>query len=724
MPFPAIHPALDRALAERNYLEPTPVQEAVLQPEAAERDLLVSAQTGSGKTVAFGLAFASTILGDAERFPRAGAPLALIIAPTRELAMQVHGELSWLYAPAGARIVSCVGGMDARREARALEAGCHIVVCTPGRLRDHLERRQIDTSELRVVVLDEADEMLDLGFSEDLEFILDATPPERRTLLFSATIAKEIANLAKQYQRDALRINTLRQNEAHGDIEYRAIRVGPRDIEHAVVNVLRFIEPRASIIFCHTREAVRRLHGSLLERGFDVVALSGELSQAERSHALQALRDGHARVCVATDVAARGIDLPDLGLVIHAEVPNNKETLLHRSGRTGRAGRKGVCVLLVPYSRQRRVDGLLRTANITAAWGDPPLPDAIRARDQERLLADPILTEAATEEDTALAQSLLDGRSVEQVAVALARLYRARLPEPEELFVAPPREERADRKAPRGESRGESRGGEPRGEGYERGERREPRVPREFRGGENMVQFRISAGRNANADPKWILPMLCRRGKITKQEIGAIRIFDRETIVEIAKDAAQGFAAAILETPDNDVRIAPHDGSQPVERGGDHHSDRRDDRRDDSRGPKGPRREKTGYPKRNRANADNAVGAGPRGPDRPQRDRPRGDRPGGDRPREERADRAPQDRRERPHDGAPAKAERPAKRRDDRDNRFGDKRADAARPDRPKRHKGVDEKPAGRDRRGPSPEAKAASDRKLKKKLKKLTKKK
>jgi len=717
MPFPALHPALERALAERNYLEPTPVQEAVLQPEATGRDLLVSAQTGSGKTVAFGLAFAETILGDAERFPRGGAPYALVIAPTRELAMQVHGELSWLYAPAGARIVSCVGGMDARREARALEAGCHIVVCTPGRLRDHLERRQIDLSELRVAVLDEADEMLDMGFSEDLEFILDATPPERRTLLFSATIAKEIADLAKRYQRDALRINTLKKNEAHGDIEYRAIRVGPRDIEHAVVNVLRYIEPRASIIFCHTRESVRRLHGSLLERGFDVVALSGELSQAERSHALQALRDGHARVCVATDVAARGIDLPDLGLVIHAEIPNNKETLLHRSGRTGRAGRKGVCVLMVPYSRQRRVDGLLRLANVTATWEDPPLPDAIRARDQERLLADPVLSEAASEEDTALAQFLLDGRTPEQLAVALARLYRARLPEPEELFIAPQREDRGDRK--------------PRGEGYERADRREgreprePRVPREFRGGENMVQFRISAGRNANADPKWILPMLCRRGKITKQEIGAIRIFDRETIVEIAKEAAEGFAAAIQQTPDNDVRIAPHDGSQPAERDGDHRgerrgSDRGGDRGDrpagrqfDRQGTKGPRREKTGYPKRNRSDADEA-GSDSRSPDRPRRDRPW----------EERADRAPQDRRERPHHGAAGKSERPAKRRDDRDNRFGDKSAETGRADRPKRHKNADEKPGTRERRGPSPEARAASDRKLKKKLKKLTKKK
>src|SRR4051794_21086724 len=217
MNFPPVNPALARALEAREYLDPTPVQSAVLVAEAEGRDLLVSAQTGSGKTVAFGLAIAPTLLGDEERFGRAGLPLALAIAPTRELAMQVKAELTWLYAKTGARIVSCVGGMDSRAEQRALAHGCHIVVGTPGRLRDHLERARLDLSSLRAVVLDEADEMLDLGFREDLEFILDATPPERRTLLFSATIAKEIAALARRYQRDGLRIDTVNRSEPHAD---------------------------------------------------------------------------------------------------------------------------------------------------------------------------------------------------------------------------------------------------------------------------------------------------------------------------------------------------------------------------------------------------------------------------------------------------------------------------------------------------------------------------
>ena len=306
----------------------------------------------------------------------------------------------------------------------------------PGRLRDHLERGRLDTSKMRVVVLDEADEMLDLGFREDLEFILDATPEERRTLLFSATLPKNIAALARRYQRDALRIDTLVENEPHGDIEYRALRVAPNEVEHAVVNVLRFYESRGALVFCHTREAVRHLHASLLERGFSAVALSGELTQNERSHALQALRDGRARVCVATDVAARGIDLPDLGLVIHADLPNDHETLLHRSGRTGRAGRKGICVLLVPYTRRRKAERLVDMAGVDVTWAGPPSADEIRLRDRERLMQDPIFTEETTEEDLAMARALLAERSAEEIANALVRFNRSRLPAPEEIVDA------------------------------------------------------------------------------------------------------------------------------------------------------------------------------------------------------------------------------------------------------------------------------------------------
>jgi ATP-dependent RNA helicase DeaD len=532
MPFPLLHPALQRALSDQGYSEPTPVQEAVLAAEPG-RDLLVSAQTGSGKTVAFGLAAGAELLGEAEAFGEAGAPLALVIAPTRELAQQVQRELTWLYGPARARVCACVGGMDPRREQRALAAGCHIVVGTPGRLRDHLERGALDISTLRIVVLDEADEMLDLGFREDLEFILDAAPTERRSLLFSATLAKEITGLARRYQRDALRIDTTTRSQPHGDIEYRAVRVAPNDVEHAVVNVLRYFESPGALVFCATREGVRRLHGKLVERGFSAVALSGELSQNERSHALQALRDGRARVCVATDVAARGLDLPDLGLVIHADLPTNRAGLLHRSGRTGRAGRKGVSVLVVPYTRRRQAETLLGHTHADVAWGGAPTADEIRVRDQERLMADPIFSEEPAEEDQALAALLLARRTPEELATALARLHRQSMPAPETLFEEPAFQPR--------EAKGRDRA--------ERGDRPE-RVS-------DGVWFRITVGRTKNADPKWLIPLICRLGHVTKRDIGAIRIFARESRFEIARESADRFAAAVRNASEDDTRIEP-----------------------------------------------------------------------------------------------------------------------------------------------------------------------
>ncbi len=540
MPFPSTPEPIARALAKRNYSDPTPVQDAVLAPEAAGRDLLVSAQTGSGKTVAYGLSIAENLFGDGEAtLGPAGAPLALIVAPTRELALQVQRELEWLYAEAGARIVSCVGGMDPRAEGRRLAAGVHLVVGTPGRLRDHLERGNLDGSALRALVLDEADEMLDLGFREDLEFILESTPPERRTLLFSATLPKQIAGMARRYQRDALRLEVKGGERGHADIDYQAVRVAPNDVEHAVVNLLRFHEAPSALVFCNTRDTVRHLGSTLAERGFAAVVLSGEFSQNERNNALQSLRDGRARVCVATDVAARGIDLPSLDLVIHADLPNDPEVLQHRSGRTGRAGRKGVSVLLVPLSRRRRAEGLLAAAGVRCEWVAPPSADAIRKLDGERLLSDPLMTAETSEEDTALGEALLAERSPADVAAALVRLYRSRLPAPEDVYDPGPGR---DARGPREPAQG-------RGPADRTGQAHSPRLSG------RTVWFRLDIGRRNEADPRWLLPMICRRGKITKADIGAIRIFDRETKFEVNEGAADRMIAAAKHNGADDVRL-------------------------------------------------------------------------------------------------------------------------------------------------------------------------
>src|SRR6478609_7657177 len=542
MSFTSLPPILGETLAARGYSAPTPVQAAVLEPEAKGRDLIVSAQTGSGKTVAFGLAMADDLIGEDGRVVPSREPLALIIAPTRELALQVSRELIWLYGPTGARIATCVGGMDASKERRALASGAHLVVGTPGRLRDHLERGALDLSKLRAVVLDEADEMLDMGFREDLEEILDATQQERRTLLFSATIPKPIAALARRYQRDALRISTVGEDRGHGDIVYQALAVPPSEIEHAVINLLRFHEAETAMLFCATRDNVRHLHASLVERGFDAVALSGEHSQSERNHALQALRDRRARVCVATDVAARGIDLPTLSLVVHVELPRDAETLQHRSGRTGRAGKKGTAVLVVPYPRRKRVESMLRGARIQAEWIDPPSAEAIRHNDRQRLLEAMLAPVEFDDEDRELATRLLAERSAEDIAAALVRAHRAAMPQAEELIENTPEARQSDRQ------------------------------DRHRAGFEDVVWFRMDIGRRQNADPRWILPLLCRRGHITRNEIGAIRIGPNETHFQVPRAVADKFAGALTRTAGTedggDVRIepspeAPRDAGRP-----------------------------------------------------------------------------------------------------------------------------------------------------------------
>src|SRR3954451_1741034 len=441
MPHPQLPSALAQALDSRGYAELTPVQSAVIAEEAPGRDLIVSAKTGSGKTVAYGLAVAPALLeGDSMPVPR--APLALVITPTRELAIQVSKELQWLYGAAGGRVVTCVGGMDPMKERRALSGGAHIVVGTPGRLRDHLERGALDLSSWRAAILDEADEMLDMGFRDELEEILDATPSTRRTLLFSATIPRPIVALARRYQRDALRMETLGDKEGHQDIAYQAVAVSPTDIEHAVVNLLRFHEAEASILFCATRDAVRRLHASLTERGFHAVALSGEHSQNERNNALQSLRDRRARICVATDVAARGIDLPSVSLVIHVELPRDAEALQHRSGRTGRAGRKGTAILIVPYQRRKRVEGMMRGARINTEWISPPTPADIHAKDRERLLAEVSTPVDLDEDDRLLAQELARTLAPEAIAAALVKSLRRDMPAPEDVLAPGERPER------------------------------------------------------------------------------------------------------------------------------------------------------------------------------------------------------------------------------------------------------------------------------------------
>src|SRR5262245_2890406 len=311
----SIHPALAAALAARGYETPTGVQAAVLDAGNSGRDLLVSSHTGSGKTVAFGAAMADSLLAAGEtHVPRGANPIALVIVPTRELAVQVREELRWLFASAHPRLASFTGGTPVMGDVKALQRGVELAIGTPGRLVDLLRRNSLKLADVRVVVLDEADEMLDLGFREDLETLLQAAPTTRRTLLLSATLPPEIQAMARRFQRDALAIDPRKaaggggapgaSARAHDDITYRAHLIAPGDRLAAVVNVLRDEDSARAIVFCTTRDGVAELHAALVARGFAATAISGERAQAERDRALEQLRRGEARVLVATNVAA------------------------------------------------------------------------------------------------------------------------------------------------------------------------------------------------------------------------------------------------------------------------------------------------------------------------------------------------------------------------------------------------------------------------------------
>jgi ATP-dependent RNA helicase DeaD len=602
------HPTLLQTLEARGYVTPTPVQAAVLDAAMLGRDLLVSAETGSGKTVAFGLALAHTLLGEATTLPKATTPRALVLAPTRELALQVQQELAWLYGSAGMRSVACVGGAPLAQQLRALSDGVHLVVGTPGRVCDHIERGSLKLGEMQALVLDEADEMLDMGFRDELDRVLAAAPKGHRALWFSATLPREVGELAKKWLANPARVAATPAQQAHADIKYVVNIVAFREREHAVVNVLRAHDAPAAIVFCATREEVSRLQATLRERGFRCVGLSGELTQPERARALQMLRDGHAKVLVATDVAARGLDLPDVSLVIHADPPRDAMTLQHRSGRTGRAGRKGTAVLLVSPDRRQLLARMLRTANVnTASWEPCPTAETIRALDDDRLVAKLEATGVTpSDEDIAVARRLLAKRPAEEMVAALVTMTRGEFPEPEELpmtvsfahkllaAMSQPQPQRSyERPMPqqryeRNEYRGGAGGAPPPAPYEARTEARGPAAPFETRneyqgaprgprpeersepapGAGPGQWFVLNVGREKRADPRWLIPVLCRWGGLQKEDIGVIRVLDRETRVEILGRAASTFRerTSMPDRLDPTLRAMPIDDQGPPRR--------------------------------------------------------------------------------------------------------------------------------------------------------------
>ncbi|WP_437585992.1 DEAD/DEAH box helicase [Sorangium sp. So ce1000] len=623
----ALPAPLAGALARRGFTSLTPVQQAVLAPELAGRDLRVSSQTGSGKTVAIGLALAPRLeRALAERAaaaapdgaPRtAAAPAAVIIAPTRELAAQIAGELGWLLSPLGARVACVTGGTSFGAEARSLRRDPLVIAGTPGRLLDHLERGTLDPRGVLALVLDEADQMLDLGFREELEAIAGKMPQERQTHLVSATFSREVRALADRFQRDAVSVEGTRPGAANGDIAHVAHLVLPAERDAAVVNLLLLAPGERTLVFVRTREGAAELADKLTALGLPARALSGDLEQRERTRTLDAFRSGAITTLVATDVAARGIDVPEVGRVIHADPPGDPEIFTHRSGRTGRAGRKGTSVLLVaPFAREHALR-LLRRARVEATFRPVPSPgDVLRAAD-ERLAAELAAArraDAAPENASAgdavgadaaqggareasssareaseasgpapdarlkqlAARLLADMDATELVAALLARAKHTGPCAPQPVTaVAPPRSEpppsRARPSAPpwsgaqpharpsappwsgtpsRARPPAPPWSGAPsrarpaarRGDGEQ-----PPRLP--------FVPFQVNWGERHGADPRRLLALVCRRGGVSSQQIGAIRIGSTASVVEVASPAAPEFARAVNQPDARDARI-------------------------------------------------------------------------------------------------------------------------------------------------------------------------
>jgi ATP-dependent RNA helicase DeaD len=530
-PLAGVPAILRSAFEKRGFSQLTRVQAAVVAAigdEAAKlRNLRISSQTGSGKTVAIGIALAERVCEPAPSSsdgpaPRPVGPRALVITPTRELAAQVQTELEWLFeAQPDVRVDVVTGGTDVRREKVRLRSPARILVGTPGRLLDHMRSGALNASGVREVVLDEADQMLDMGFKDELDQIVANLPAERRSHLVSATFPPEVARLARSFQGDALQLEGTALGQANSDIEHTAYLIRPKQRYEAVVNLLLDSWGERCLIFVRTRAETAELCEMLAGDGFGALPFSGELPQAQRTRTLDAFRNGTINILVATDVAARGIDVPDIGMVIHADIPKDTDIYTHRSGRTGRAGKTGKSMIIVPVNAQARVHRILRSAGVDARWEQVPSPKKILqgvTKATRRKLYE--LLEGATfnEAELTYAQNLLEKQPPAQVVAMLLRM--AEPPLPRQPIEIPSTEPRA------WESQG--RAGMP-------AER--PHAAR--RGG--FVRFSLSWGQNHGATASRCLSHVCRRGGINSDAIGAIDVGDESTSLEISEAVAAEF---------------------------------------------------------------------------------------------------------------------------------------------------------------------------------------
>ncbi|HEY8069523.1 MAG TPA: DEAD/DEAH box helicase [Burkholderiales bacterium] len=379
-----LDPSLLATLTALGYTEPTPVQREAIPAALAGGDLLVSSQTGSGKTAAFLLPALQRLYAPAAI--AGSGPRVLVLTPTRELALQVQKSAHGYGATQRMRTASLVGGMPYGLQLKQLSRPVDIVIATPGRLKDHMDRRTVNLGRVELLVLDEADRMLDMGFQEEIDAIVARIPKERQTLLFSATLEGIVGHLAQRVTRNAKRIAIARVAETKPDITQHALVADNHAHKVRMLDtLLREEEVDQTLVFTATKRAAEDLSGELLGKGFDVGALHGDMRQRERSQMLQRLRDGKMKVLVATDVAARGIDVPGINLVVNYDAPRQAEDYVHRIGRTGRAGRAGVAVTFLGHADRHLVRQIERfTGNVVSMMVIPGLEPASHQRRETR----------------------------------------------------------------------------------------------------------------------------------------------------------------------------------------------------------------------------------------------------------------------------------------------------------------------------------------------------
>ncbi|MFA7296728.1 MAG: DEAD/DEAH box helicase [Dehalococcoidia bacterium] len=527
-----LHEDVLRAIDALGFEEPTPIQAQTVPLLLAGRDVLAQAQTGTGKTAAFALPIVQRV--DA----RSRDVQAIVLAPTRELAVQVAEAMHNLGASKGLSVLPIYGGQAYDRQLRGLRMGVQVVVGTPGRIMDHMRRGTLDLSNVRMVVLDEADEMLNMGFVEDIQFILDQVPEERQLALFSATIPRRVETLAQRYMRDPALVSIAHEAHAAPSVRQMYVATQQRDKIDALTRLLDLESPSSAIVFCRTKREVDELSGTLMARGYAAVAIHGDVAQNQRERLLNSFRDGQAELLIATEVAARGLDIPDVTHVFNFDIPDDADVYVHRIGRTGRMGKSGDAITFVTPREVRQLRYIEREIGQHLEPIMLPTADDIAARKRETLRA--ALVEAieagAAISYAGLVESLLEEHEPAQVAAAAIYLANGGAAGHHEEPAAPD-----EAPAPWNPD--------------------VPRAPRFDDTGE-AVRLQINAGRRAGVRAGDIVGLLTAELQIPGTVIGAIRIAQDFSTVEMEPRAAhmalehrRPFVLRGME-----VRVMPADG--------------------------------------------------------------------------------------------------------------------------------------------------------------------